>query len=54
MSITSTDIYEDGYNAGYDDGVDDERDHIINILFGIDKQIAEMVKEVLNNEKGQK
>lgn len=32
----------------------DERSHIVGILFGIDRQVAELVKEILNNEKAHK
>lgn len=29
----------------------DEREHIVGILFGIDSQVAELVKEILDNEQ---
>lgn len=32
----------------------EERSHIVGILFGIDRQVAELVKEILNNEKAHK
>lgn len=38
----------------YKQGREDERKHIVGILFGIDRQVAELVKAILNNEKGQK
>lgn len=43
-------IYDEIYNKGKAD----EREHIVGILFGIDRQVAELVKEILNDEKEQK
>lgn len=40
-----------GYLDGYEKGRADEREHIVSILFGIDSQVAELVKEILNNEQ---
>lgn len=43
--------YAKGHKDGYEQGKADEKKHIVGILFGIDRQVAELVKEILNKEQ---